>query len=257
MNNYKGFNNIGNTCYLNSALQLAINNKQLCIQILNSENEELNDFIIEYYNKGNLPLTPRFIKDMISQKFNKFNDFNQHDSFEFLLYLIDFLDIKLYEITANVIIKCKLNNCIKNISEKNNFLMLNINDEFTTLDDCYRNYKATEHIPYKCDICNSNSIISKKTEITNWPNNLIIVLKRFNNNLNKITKPIDMPILWRHNYILTGFIHHSGNLNGGHYVYIGNKNNTWFMFNDSSVSELNNLDNYKNTSYIYHYSKVC
>ena len=73
LNNYfKVFNNIGNTCYLNSDLQLIINNKELCEQLINNQNQliffnELKNFIIEYYNKDNYKsLIPKFIKDNVS-----------------------------------------------------------------------------------------------------------------------------------------------------------------------------------------------
>ena len=42
---YKGFNNIGNTCYFNSGLQLIIQNKELCNLIIQQPNK--NDFLKE------------------------------------------------------------------------------------------------------------------------------------------------------------------------------------------------------------------
>ena len=54
MNTIKGFNNIGNTCYLNSGLQLLIQNPDFCKIILQNSNKSENlqimsNFIKEYY----------------------------------------------------------------------------------------------------------------------------------------------------------------------------------------------------------------
>ena len=54
MNTIKGFNNIGNTCYLNSGLQLLIQNTDFCEIILKNSNKSENleiiaNFIKEYY----------------------------------------------------------------------------------------------------------------------------------------------------------------------------------------------------------------
>ena len=54
-NNVKGFQNIGNTCYLNAGLQMIIQNKDLCYSILDSDTEQsgkLFDFyksLVIYY----------------------------------------------------------------------------------------------------------------------------------------------------------------------------------------------------------------
>jgi ubiquitin C-terminal hydrolase len=278
--NYKGFANIGNTCYLNSGLQLIINNIDLCNLIIKNYNEnkselinELYHFIINYYNNDNNNiLTPNNIKKIIEKKNNIFIGFSQQDSSEFILSLLDMIndEIKLneiYEITTNIKIKCKLRSCL-NISEhneNNNCLLLDIKTDCKDLNDCYLNYKTREKLEdenmYLCEKCNDKRIASKRLEIVKWPKHLIIILKRFEQTSKqrfiKNNQEISIPLEWKNNYKLKGIVYHSGSLHGGHYVYIGKINNKWILFNDSQTKEIseNELLNYKNNGYIYYFEK--
>jgi len=269
----KGFNNIGNTCYLNAGLQMIIHNKDLCNLIINNEKinsdfENISNFIKQYYNNQQGTLTPDYIKNLVSKNNKEFIGMNQNDSFEFILYFLDYIfDIlkvnDIYTVTTKISIKCKLMSCLKiNVHhEKNNFLLLDINNNTNNLDECYRYYKSIEKLcddnSYFCEKCNSKRIASKRTEISKWSKHLIIVLKRFNyhGRSQKINKEIEVPIEWRHKYILKGIVVHSGSTFGGHYIYIGNHNNKWFIFNDDHVREIteHQLNSYKNNGYIYYY----
>lgn len=275
-NNFKGLNNIGNTCYLNSGLQLIINNRDLCNIIIKNSNKnkylnKISEFIYNYYNNNNnISLTPNYLKDIVSLNNKEFIGFSQNDSFEFILYFIDFLfsQMKLdniYEINIDISIKCKINTCL-NISsheERNNFLLLDITNETSTLDDSYRNYKLPEKLiennAYYCEKCKQKTVASKKTSIISWPKHLIIVLKRFtyNGRSQKNNKEIEVPLIWRHNYILKGIVYHSGTTTSGHYIYIGNHNNKWILFNDESAKEIpvEQIIYYKNNGYIYYFEK--
>ena len=141
---------------------------------------------------------------------------------------------------------------------------MDIQSNTKTLNDAYRNFKSSEKLDddnkYFCENCNHKNIASKRTEIMSWPNYLFIWLKRYSQNGKYITKnsqDIEIPLNWRHNLELQGGVIHYGNLNGGHYVYIGKNNNKWYMFNDSSVSEIgtNEVENQLSKAYWLYYAK--
>lgn len=274
----KGLNNLGNTCYMNSALQMLLANLDLCKLIIKYQNrsEELtkiSDFIKFYHDSSREAINPAIIKSIVANKKDIFLGYRQQDAEEFLTYFLELLNsnIKdnyvdnLYNIKIKQIVKCKVMKCL-NISESNfdyNKLVLDINEN-ETLDECYRKFKMSEKLEgddmYYCEKCQKKRIASKRYEVTQWPKHLIVMLRRFthkNGRLDKNTKSIDVPFEWRKGYKLVGGVHHSGSLNGGHYVYFGKYNDNWYLFNDCSVSQLHSssLDNLKNNSYIYYYVK--
>jgi ubiquitin C-terminal hydrolase len=287
---HKGFMNIGNTCYLNSGLQMLIQNKDLC-NLISKYSEHstqlkiIDNFINEYYTGNNNVMIPRDIKLLVENRQQMFVGFRQHDSAEFIVFLLDIIDEEIKKITnksnqnevtgidsiflleSNVRIKCKLKSClgISEHVEKNSYLLLDINNDTKTLDCCYRLSKSSEILEnniYYCEKCKTKTLASKRNNIITWPNNLIIWLKRFKqtgNRLEKLDNMLSIPLLWRHNMKLQGFIVHSGGLHGGHYIYVGLINDKWYLFNDSSVSEIlypPQFNNYLSSAYMLYYKKI-
>ena len=103
----------------------------------------------------------------------------------------------------------------------------------------------------------------------NFPNILIIDLKRFNNFNKKINTIIDFPIndldlrkyvtgYDKETYIydLFGITNHSGGCLGGHYTcFVKNANNKWYYYNDTNVSEIGENNLITNKAYCLFYIK--
>ncbi len=253
----KGIINIGNSCYANSAIQLLFSSK--IIRSLSKRIPELHNEMIQYEQM--LKYNPKTIKKIVSQRNKIFENYNQQDSFEFILYYLTLLDEKdlmnTFGIQTTINIKCKLLSCLHESqhNEYELFLQLPVTREFTDLSSLYRLYKSNEILKddnaYKCDKCNKKTIARKKIITSKWPDNLIIILKRFDNNMKKNNTPIDIPLEWRHSYTLKGGIIHSGSFNGGHYIYFGKEDNKWFEANDEHIREININDYMENIKYSY------
>jgi ubiquitin C-terminal hydrolase len=103
-----------------------------------------------------------------------------------------------------------------------------------------------------------------KLLIQHFPSILIIQLKRFKNNIKKVTDMIIFPFeLYIEtsnsdvSYDLYGIINHSGSIQGGHYfAYIKCKNDIWYNFNDSSVTEIDTDKVVTSDAYILLYRKM-
>jgi hypothetical protein len=87
-------------------------------------------------------------------------------------------------------------------------------------------------------------------------------LKRFDNNLKKIDNIIEVPINWRHGYVIKGAVIQTGSLNGGHYTYVSRILETdgtigWRYCDDSNVGPIDEskAQMFLNRSYIIYYEK--
>lgn len=154
------------------------------------------------------------------------------------------------------------------------FNMLSVPIYGNTLYDSLAKYfeKETLETPFFDEKKNKNINAYKRIQLVKVPKYLIIVLKRYQNNLSKSNNTITFPInhldlsqycsgydQYGCNLSLVSIGCHYGGLSGGHYYSIcKHTNGKWYKYDDDDASELsieNNLDALFKHGYILIYEK--
>ncbi|KAL8039905.1 hypothetical protein ABFX02_10G067000 [Erythranthe guttata] len=118
-----GLHNLGNTCFMNSAIQCLVHTPKLVDYFLGNFRKDLNyenplgmngklaiafgDLLRKLWTPGATPVSPRMFKSTISSFAPRFSGYNQHDSQEFLSFLLDGLHEDLNRVKMKPYIETK------------------------------------------------------------------------------------------------------------------------------------------------------
>ena len=154
------------------------------------------------------------------------------------------------------------------------FFILNlpIGDK-NTLEDCFDLYTKDEILDGDNMILNEkeNKLEKAKKSIKFWnlPSILVITIKRFTSSLKKDQRLVDFPLYdldlskyivgynkKTYKYDLYGICNHTGGTEGGHYTaFVKNANKSWYLFNDTRVSKVNESSIKTPNAYCFFYRK--
>lgn len=320
-----GLQNLGNTCFINSAIQCLSHTYELnkfllkkeYLKTLNKKEDAMMllewDKLREVMWSENCAIQPsRFIDRMqkVAHKKNRelFTGFDQNDISEFLHFCVDCfhnalsrevemeiegnpsnnhdkMAIKCYEMFKNMyskdysdmlplfygisvsVISSTESSYVNYIPEPFFNITLPVDDNTNNIYDCFNKYTEKELLTGDNKISNDETGNKENAEkqILFWglPNILIITLKRFDNNNQKILKNVDFDLndldlskyvvgydRTSYKYDLYGICNHLGNCGGGHYTAIvKNADGHWYHFNDMTIHRVN--DNNIKTEYAY------
>jgi ubiquitin C-terminal hydrolase len=144
-------------------------------------------------------------------------------------------------------------NCNHKVCSYDPFMILELELKYNNILDCIKKHTSFEEDieDYKCDKCNKKHI-KKRLNIIRLPKILLITLKRYNNNICKISNDININnnlklktyLGHEMNYDLKSIIMHEGSCMGGHYYTYTKSIRTkkWFNFNDENVSEIEDIN---------------
>jgi ubiquitin C-terminal hydrolase len=244
----KGFKNIGNTCFLNSVIELLLTMDDVRGKIL----ESFPAFTQEYHSHLKFYNPVPFVRYYLS--INKDYRLGQlGDAQECLTYFLSDFCEKISN-DYNFVIHLQ-QTCIysKNPHEKS------VSESTVNILDVSFNTDILSSIQQYFEERNSEFI--KQQKIYQYPKYLIVALKRFYNNLHKIDDPSTVQLhikIDAINYNLLGFIVHSGkDLDTGHYFFCVKEELSWIIIDDDRtyIIESSQVPKYASYGYIFLYEK--
>nr|POE50446.1 ubiquitin carboxyl-terminal hydrolase 8 [Quercus suber] len=118
-----GLQNLGNTCFMNSAIQCLVHTPELVDYFLGDYPTEINydnplgmkgelalafgDLLRKLWAPGARPVAPRMFKSKLANFAPQFSGYNQHDSQEFLAFLLDGLHEDLNRVKCKPYVEAK------------------------------------------------------------------------------------------------------------------------------------------------------
>ncbi|XP_008799885.2 ubiquitin carboxyl-terminal hydrolase 8-like isoform X2 [Phoenix dactylifera] len=166
-----GLENLGNTCFMNSAIQCLAHTPKLVDYFLGDYSREINqdnqlgmngelalafgDLLRKLWAHDKTPVVPRSFKAMLARFAPQFSGFNQHDSQELLAFLLDGLHEDLNRVKCKPYLEAKdacgrpdeivADEYWKNHLARNDSIIVDI---------CQGQYKST----LVCPVCNKVSV---------------------------------------------------------------------------------------------------
>lgn len=255
--------NFGNTCYINSVLQIFLNNPHF-IEYLNTHTFENNKLVASLKNINNTQTLKEFINILKDKIQNKIDINTQNDTSELFIFLLDLIEkedencVKMFKGKNKIMYLCKECNNKRFTKEDFIYIPLYITKDTKCLQDCLiKNFQKEIFENIDCECCNKKTTTEKKLKIVEWPSVLLFIIYRYSqvgkvNEEFNYTKNIELSINNTiSKYNLAGIINHYGTDINGHYTYIKLDGNIYTEINDQFISNISSYKSSNNYILIY------
>ncbi|CAI9274637.1 unnamed protein product [Lactuca saligna] len=166
-----GLQNLGNTCFMNSALQCLVHTPPLVDYFLQDYTEEINkqnplgmhgelavafgELLRKLWSSGHTAVPPRAFKGKLARFAPQFSGYNQHDSQELLAFLLDGLHEDLNRVKQKPYFETKDSDGRADEEVANEFWSYHkARNDSIVVDVCQGQYKST----LVCPVCDKISI---------------------------------------------------------------------------------------------------
>ncbi|XP_021667726.2 ubiquitin carboxyl-terminal hydrolase 8 isoform X2 [Hevea brasiliensis] len=166
-----GLQNLGNTCFMNSAIQCLAHTPKLVDYFLGDYGREINhdnplgmdgeialafgDLLRKLWAPGASPVAPRMFKSKLARFAPQFSGFNQHDSQELLAFLLDGLHEDLNRVKCKPYVEAKDGDSRPDEEVADEYWRNHVaRNDSIIVDVCQGQYKST----LVCPVCKKVSV---------------------------------------------------------------------------------------------------